>query len=122
MLGGVDIHRVSGVSDLFVSYTGGGMFSTGSNDSPTGPIQELSLSDRFSFRRWTLAVFDQTGYLPESSFGFAGAAGAGFPGVGTGPGLGSGFTPGQSILTGRGRTYRTRLTWKLMPSSSRERH
>ena len=101
LLGGVDIHRVSGVSELLVSYTGGGMFSTGDNSSPTGTVQELSLTDRFSFRRWTFAVFDQTSYLPESSFGFAGAAGAGLPGVGTGPGLGSGFTPGQSILTGR---------------------
>ncbi|MFZ0523447.1 MAG: hypothetical protein WAL95_20640 [Candidatus Acidiferrales bacterium] len=103
VLGGVDIHRVAGVSDLLVSYTGGGMFSTNSNNAANGTIQELSLSDRFSFRRWTLAVFDQTSYLPESSFGFAGAAGAGLPGVGTGGGIGTGFTPGQSILTPRGQ-------------------
>jgi hypothetical protein len=122
LLGGVDIHRVSGVSELLVSYTGGGMFSTGSNNSPTGTVQELSLSDRFSFRRWTLAVFDQTSYLPESSFGFAGAAGAGLPGAGTGLGLGSGFTPGQSILTARSQNlsnaFNVELDTKLTSRSS----
>ena len=122
LLGGVDIHRVSGVSELLVSYTGGGMFSTGNNDSPTGTIQELSLSDRFSFRRWTLAVFDQTSYLPESAFGFAGTAGAGLPGVGTGLGLGSGFTPGQSILTGRSQNlsnaFDVEVDAKLSPRTS----
>jgi hypothetical protein len=103
LLGGVDIHRVSGISELILSYTGGGMFSTGNNSSPSGIIQELSFKDKFSFRRSTLTFFDQTAYLPESSFGFAGTAGAGLPGVGTGVGVGSGFTPGQSILTPEGQ-------------------
>jgi hypothetical protein len=104
VLGGVDIHRISGVSNLLVSYTGGAMFATNNNSSPNGTIQELNLSERISFRRWTLSVFDQTSYLPESSFGFAGTAGAGLPGVGTGVGIGTGFTPGQSILTPRGQS------------------
>lgn len=101
VLGGVDIHRISGISDLAVSYTGGGMFSTGNNSSPNGIVQELSLTDKYSFRRSTFAVFDQLNYLPESSFGFAGAAGAGLPGIGIGGGIGTGFTPGQSVLTPR---------------------
>ena len=103
LLGGVDFHRISGASELLVSYTGGGMFSSGNNNSANGIIQELSFKDKFSFRRSTLSFFDQTSYLPESSFGFAGTAGAGLPGGGTGVGVGAGFTPGQSILTPRGQ-------------------
>jgi hypothetical protein len=103
LLGGVDIHKVSGQSELFVSYTGGGMFSTGNSDASNGVIQELNFKDKYSFRRSTLSVFDQVSYLPESSFGFAGTAGASLPGVGTGTGSGSGFTPGQSILTPEGQ-------------------
>jgi hypothetical protein len=103
LLGGVDIHRISGVSDLMVSYTGGGMFSTGNSSASNGVIQELNFKDKFLFRRSVLSVFDQVSYLPESSFGFAGTAGANVPGVGTGTGTGSGFTPGQSILTPEGQ-------------------
>ena len=103
LLGGVDIHRISGQSELLLSYTGGGMFSTGNSDATNGVVQELSFKDKYSFRRSTLSVFDQLSYLPESSFGFAGTAGAGLPGVGTGGGVGSGFTPGQSILTPEGQ-------------------
>jgi hypothetical protein len=113
LLGGVDIHRISGVSELLVSYTGGGMFSTGNTDASNGVIQELSFKDTYSFRRSTLSVFDQLSYLPESSFGFAGTAGAGVPGVGTGLGLGSGFTPGQSILTPEGQNLSNALAVEL---------
>lgn len=113
LLGGVDIHKISGVSELLVSYTGGGMFSTGNSNVSNGGnsnvsngvIQELSFKDKFSFHRYTFSVFDQTSYLPESSFGFAGATGALLPGIGTGTGtgIGTGFTPGQSVLTPRGQ-------------------
>src|ERR1700733_10373470 len=99
IVGGVDIHRISGISELLVSYTGGGMFGVNSPNMTNGVVQELSLKDKYSFRRSTLSVFEQLSYLPESSFGFAGTAGAGLPGVATGGGGGSGFTPGQSILT-----------------------
>ncbi|MGC2698847.1 MAG: hypothetical protein WA306_01515 [Candidatus Acidiferrales bacterium] len=113
LLGGVDIHRISGVSELLVSYTGGGMFSTGNNDSPNGIVQELSFKDKFSFRRSTFTVFDQTNYLPESAFGFGGTAGAGLPGVGTGVGIGTGFTPGQSVLTPRGQNLSNAIDVEL---------
>ena len=122
LLGGVDIHRITGASELLVSYAGGAMFSTGNNDSANGIIQELSFKDKFSFRRSTLTFFDQTNYLPESSFGFAGTAGAGLPGVGTGVGVGTGFTPGQSILTPRGQNlsnaFDVELDTKLTSRSS----
>ena len=99
--GGVDVHKTSSISDLFVGYLGGGMFSNGGT-AQNGVIQELHFKDRFSFRRSTFSVFEQLGYLPESSFGFAGLVGAGIPGEG-GSGLGTGFTAGQSILTPRGQ-------------------
>ena len=122
LLGGVDIHKISGQSELFVSYTGGGMFSTGNSDASNGVVQELSFKDKYSFRRSTLSVFDQLNYLPESSFGFAGTAGAGLPGVATGGGIGSGFTPGQSILTPEGQnlsnTFDVELDTKLTSRTS----
>jgi hypothetical protein len=101
---------------MLVSYTGGGMFSN-SGEAENGVIQQLGFTDKFKFRKSTFSVFEQIGYLPESSFGFAGLAGAGLPG-GIGTGLGNGFTPGQSILTPRGQTltsstaleYDTKLT------------
>jgi hypothetical protein len=102
LIGGVDIHHTSGFSNLLLSYTGGGMFSTGGTVE-NGVIQQLAFSDRFLFRRSTFSVFEQLAYLPESSFGFAGTAGAGIPGVGSGLGLGTGFTPGESILAPRGQ-------------------
>ena len=122
LLGGVDIHRISGISELMVSYTGGGMFSTGNSEASNGVVQELSFKDKYSFRRSTLTVFDQLSYLPESSFGFAGTAGAGLPGVGTGGNIGSGFTPGQSILTPEGQNlsnaFDVELDTKLTSRSS----
>lgn len=103
LVGGVDIHHISGISDLFLSYTGGGMFSNG-GQAENGIIQQLGLRDKFTFRRTSFSVFEQLGYLPESSFGFAGTAGSGIPGSGVGGiGVGTGFTPGQSILTPRGQ-------------------
>jgi len=121
LLGGVDIHLTSGISNMLVSYTGGGMFSN-SGTVENGVIQQLSFQDKLSFRRSTFAVFEQLGYLPEASFGFAGTAGAGIPGVGSGLGLGNGFTPGESILTPRGQSLSssTVVEWdyKLTPRTS----
>jgi hypothetical protein len=121
MIGGVDIHHTSGFSDMLLSYSGGGMFATGAS-AESGVIQELSFADRFSFRRSTFSVFEQLSYLPESSFGFAGTAGAGIPGVGSGVGLGTGFTPGESILAPRGQnlssTTAVEYDYKLSPRAS----
>jgi hypothetical protein len=118
--GGVDVHKTSSLSDLVVSYLGGGMFSNGGT-AQNGIIQELHFKDKFSFRRSTFSVFEQLGYLPESSFGFAGLVGAGIPGEG-GTGLGTGFTAGQSILTPRGQnlTNSTALEWdtRLSPRTT----
>lgn len=100
-LGGVDIHHTSGASDMLLTYTGGGMYS---NDAaaPSGTVQQLGLSEKLTFRRSVLSLFDQLSYLPQASLGFGGVGGT--PLTGTGAiGLGPGFTAGQSILTGQGQ-------------------
>ncbi|MFZ3215857.1 MAG: hypothetical protein WA192_07345 [Candidatus Acidiferrales bacterium] len=120
LLGGVDIHRTSGVSDMVLSYTGGGIVSNG-GEMESGGIEELAFKDSLSFRRSKLSVFEQLGYLPESSFGFAGTAGSGIP-AGGGLTLGNGLTAGESILAppGQNLTSSTAVEWdtKLSPRSS----
>ena len=95
VLGGVALHRVSGVQHLFVNYTGGGVFTGGGQDS-NGLYQALNLTDQFKFRRFTLAFLDQFSYSPEPSLGAGG-----FDDLNGSLGLGSSFTPSQGILTAR---------------------
>jgi hypothetical protein len=97
--GGIDLHRISGKSDMTLSYLGGGMLSN-SGTSSNGIIQSLNFEDKFSFRRSTISIFDQVSYLPESAFGFGGL------GIGSslaGGSLSTAFTPSQNILTPRGQ-------------------
>jgi hypothetical protein len=119
--GGVDVHKISEGSDLYLSYTGGGMFTNG-QDVDNGIIQQLAVRDRFLFHRSTFTVYEQLAYLPETSLGFAGSSGAGVPSLGGTPGVGSGYTPGQSILTPRGQnlTNSSALEWdyRLTPRTS----
>ena len=99
--GGVDLRWMSGRSDMALSYIGGGIFSNDGSSS-NGIVQDLSLTDRFTFRRWALTVIEQAAYTPESAFGSGG-----FPGipVPTGaPGLG-GLVPGQTIITSEGQRF-----------------
>jgi hypothetical protein len=98
--GGVDLYRNSSNSMLALNYLSGGMFSNVSTVG-TGVVQELGFSDRVNFRRWSIALFDQFAYLPESSFGF-GTGDLSAPGGGA-SGLGPGFGSGQSLLTGFGQ-------------------
>jgi hypothetical protein len=103
LTGGIDVNRASGNSDLALSYTGGGTFSNQS-DVGNGAFQNLSVTDRYSFRRVTISVLDNFSYLPQDAIGFAGLGGTLIPGAtGTG-GLGTAFTPGQSILIGQGQS------------------
>jgi hypothetical protein len=121
LMGGLDLHRSSGGSDLMLSYTGGGMFTNGQNVD-NGIVQELSLRDRFLFHRSTFIVFEQIEYLPESTLGFAGTTGSSIPGVGGTTGVAPGYTPGQSILTPRGQNLTNSSSgewdYKLTPRSS----
>ena len=101
-IGGIDLHRVSGNSNLTLTYVGGGTLS---NNATVGNslIQELEVSEKLSFHRSVLSLFEALSYIPETSFGYGGIAGISLPGGGSiggsqGPGL-----PGQTILTVRGQ-------------------
>jgi len=101
LLGGFDLHRVSGNSSLALAYQGGGTVTT---DSTIGNsvIQEMQFSEKLSWRRSAISLIDQLGYIPESSFGYGGLSGVSLPGGGS-LGLQNGFLPGQSVLTTRGQ-------------------
>lgn len=101
LVGGVDLHRTSGQSDLMLSYVGGGTISS-DGSIPNSFSQQFQFSDKFSWRRAAVSFLDQLSYLPESSFGYGGFGGAGLPGGGS-IGLQNGIAPGQSILTTRGQ-------------------
>lgn len=119
-LAGLDIHHASGSSQLMLSYTGGGMYSTERN-VPNGTVQELGISEQISFRRSVLTLLDQMSYLPQSSLGFGGVGQ--MPSLGGGStNLGPGFSSGQSILTGQGQNLSNssvvQLNTFLTPRSS----
>jgi len=117
---GVDMHHVSGNQDLSASFDSGGMISNNGSASD-GYVEELSFADRISYHRSVISFFDQLNYLPESSLGFGGLGQTTLPG-GTSGGLGSGFAPGQSLLTGRGQnlgnSFVTEVDTFLTPRSS----
>jgi hypothetical protein len=128
-LGGVDISDTSGASRFTASYLGGGTYSNAAG-AQDGTIQELGLTEQYSFRRATLSFFDETSYLPESSVGVGGIgglplSGSGFTGLGSGigsTGIGSGFVNSQTILGGEGQnlsnTSIVQLNTFLSPRSS----
>jgi hypothetical protein len=118
--GGVDVHRTSGNSDFSLSYLGGESISSSSGiDNST--IQQLGFADRITFRRSSVMLLDQLGYLPESSFGYAGVGGPDLQFGGT-IGLQNSFVPNQSILTGLGRrvsnSFVTEVDTFLTPRST----
>jgi hypothetical protein len=117
---GVDMHHVSGNQDLSVSFDSGGMISNNGSAS-NGIVEELSFADRISFHREVISFIDQLNYLPESSLGFGGLGESTLPG-GISGGLGPGFAPGQSLLTGRGQnlgnSFVTEVDTFLTPRTS----
>ena len=119
--GGAEVHRVSGNSDLTLTYLGGGMVASGAN-ARNGVVQELGVVQKFALRRWTLSFADQMSYLPGSAFGFGGLGNAGLPGGGS-VGLGTTFgLPGQTALTGLGQNianaFSTEADVNLTPRTS----
>jgi hypothetical protein len=118
--GGVDLHHQSGESDLTLSYLGGASVSNASGVS-NGVVQGLDVNEKLSFRRWVVTFIDQLYYLPQSASGFNGLGAVSLPGNGSG-GLGSGLTPGQTLLTGQGQSlensFYTEADWLLTPRSS----
>jgi len=116
--GHVDLYRISGNSNLNVSYTGGATFS-GSSSVGNGIVQDLSFGDKITFRRSRFSIFDTLDYTPGSSFGFGGLGGL----AGSGSsGVGSVFGPDQTILTGEGQellnSFVAELDTDLTPRTS----
>jgi hypothetical protein len=100
-LGGIDVHQSSGISDLSLSYLGGGTIAIGGNAGDS-VLQQLGVNEALNWRRVKLTFVEQFSLLPESSFGYAGlGGGVSLPGGGS-IGLQPGLTPGDSVLTTRG--------------------
>lgn len=107
--GQVSLLEVWSRAQLGLNYSGGGYFTTDSQQS-NGWFQELSLGQTISLNRWQIQLFDHFSYIPESQFGFAGGTNLALPGVsGTlgpaVPGLGIAIMPNQSIYSAAGPRY-----------------
>jgi len=105
------------------NYSGGGFFSTDSNQG-NGQYHQLSSAFQYDQRRWQFLVMEQFYYLPQSAFGFGGTTGLSVPGI-TGalsvalPGLQEVFAPGQSIYLATGPRYSNDSAVQLSYSVSR---
>jgi hypothetical protein len=97
---GVDLHRISGNTNLTLNYL---LIESISNARGVGhtTAQQLGLSDRFTLHRSVITVIDQFSEVPNSAFGYGGFGGGNFSTVAS-TGLQSGFATNQSILTGSG--------------------
>jgi len=96
-------------SQLSMSYSGGGNFSTDSLIG-NGWFQQVSATQTFTWERTQLMLLDDFAYLPQSQFGFGVGTGLSLPGIGGSlggsvTGLGTGFSPGQSIFSAVGPRY-----------------
>src|ERR1700728_463531 len=74
VVGGFDLHRYSGQSELTFEYLGGGVFSN-DGSAGNGVLQDANFDAQFSFRRWTLTLIDELRYTPELTFGNVGFGG-----------------------------------------------
>ena len=97
---GLDLHRISGNSNLTLNYL---LIESISNASGVGhtTTQQLGLSDRFTLHRSVITAIDQFAEIPNSAFGYGGFGGGNFSTIAS-TGLQSGFATNQSILTGSG--------------------
>lgn len=126
VLGTLDLNHVSDRSELFLRYSGGGMFSSYINSA----IQDVEFSYTHRWQRWSLLVGDQASYLSESSFGFGGVGGLAFlngvsqfnPGGSLGSFLNAYLTPNQTIPTilvpRLSNTAVSQIEYTLSPRSS----
>jgi len=99
--GGIDLHRISGNSDLGLLYSGGASVSN-DGSSNNGIIQNLEFLEKLQYRRATVSIMEQLSYLPENAFGSQ-FGNIGTPLGGGSIGLQPGLGPGQSILTASGQ-------------------
>lgn len=124
--GAIGIKHFSARSELTATYAGGGaIYNT--RDNLNEMYHQATISEKLTWRRWTLLLSDQASYLPESSFGLGGLnLPGGVGGLGTlgGPfsNLNPVFDPSQSILTGRARrisnSFVGEVQYAISPRSS----
>ena len=102
VLGGVNVHKISGDSDLTIGYLGGGSFSDNGKFGNT-VIQDMNFAEKIKARRFVVTLVDTLQYLPQSAFGYGGIGGIGIGGVGVPSGgalaLAPGLSPEGTILT-----------------------
>src|ERR1700739_3573656 len=98
--GGADLHWSSHRSDLSVNYLGGGELSQYTTSD--GPIQQLALGERLSWRHAVISLFDQFGYLPETVSEFYVPMGADLS-ANREASLQPAFLPNQSIVSTLGQ-------------------
>jgi hypothetical protein len=120
LFGGIDLHRMSGRSDLTLNYLAIGLTANNGNAS-NSLSHELELVEKLSWHRTAISFFDRLSYLPEAAFGLDVAGGPTFPGA-DGLSLQPALTPNQSILTTRGQrisnSFLTEVDRFLTPRSS----
>jgi hypothetical protein len=98
--GGADLRLSSHTSDLSVNYLGGGALSQ--YRSSDGPIQQLAVGERLSWRHAVISLFDQFGYLPEAVSEFYVPMGADLS-ANREASLQPAFLPNQSIVSTLGQ-------------------
>jgi hypothetical protein len=120
LFGGIDLHRMSGRSDLTLNYLAGGLTANNGNAS-NSLSHQLELDEKLSWRRTAISFLDQLSYLPEADFGSGVPSGPSLPGA-QGLSLQPVLTPNQSILTTRGQrisnSFLTEVDRFLTPRSS----
>ncbi len=126
VMGNISLLKAWSRSQLALNYSGGGFFSSDSQQG-NGWTQQLALAQTFQWNRWQVQLLDQFAYLPQSQFGFGGGTSLGIPGVGgsigpTIPGIGGGSNPNQSIFASNGPRYSNagviQPTYQITPRSS----
>src|SRR5271155_502760 len=63
VFGGIDLHHISGTSNLSVLYSGGVSLSN-DGSSNTEVVQGLQVIERLTYRRAAISIMDQLSYLP----------------------------------------------------------
>ncbi len=120
LFGGIDLHRMSGRSDLTLNYFAGGLTANNGNAS-NSLSHQLELGEKLSWRRTAISFLDQLSYLPEAAFGSDGPGGLSLPDA-QGLSLQPILTPNQSILTRRvqriSNSFLTEVDRFLTPRSS----
>jgi hypothetical protein len=98
--GGADLHWSSHRSDLSVNYLGGGELSQYTTED--GPIQQLALGEKLSWRHAVISLFDQFGYFPAAVSEFYVPTGADLS-ANREASLQPAFLPNQSIVSTLGQ-------------------